>query len=230
MGNYRTQMPSRDRTRRGLLATASACLGVALAGCYGTDIGGSSSSHRSRTDLSGNYSSTHEYEVRFARADTDDPFIFRDEDAAADFEANNGDDPRTAPLDSTFFVLDDDAASDLRIETAADELRSFVTATDFESESILVQQRSIGDCYYRAVTGVEARDDDFQVHMCRWLKDPTTRCEAGRDVMEAIVLRVARPYGERPSSRGSSESAVCRGAGPGAEPSGNQSSSEGDTR
>lgn len=223
-------MPSTRYSRRGLLATASACLGAALAGCYGTDIGGSSSSHQSRTDLSGNYSSTHEYEVRFARAESDDPFVFRDEDAAADFEANSGADPHPARLDSTFFVLDDDAADDLVVETAAEALRSFVTATDFESESILILQRSIGDCYYREVTGVEAHDDDFQVHLCRWLKDPTTRCEADRDVMEAIVLRVARPYEERPSSRGSSESAVCRGAGPGAETAGNRTSSGGDSR
>lgn len=223
--HYRNRMPSTDCTRRGLLAVASGYLGAGLAGCFGTDIGGSSSSHRTRTDLGGNYSSTHEYEVRFARAESDDPFVFRDEDAATEFEANGGDDPHHARLDATFFVLDDAAADDLRIETAADELRSFVTATDFDSESILIQQQPIGDCFYREVTGVEARDDDFHVHMCRWLKDPTAPCEADRDVMEAIVLRVARPYGERPSSRGSSESAVCRGAGPGRDTSGNRTSS-----
>lgn len=228
-------MPSTDCTRRGLLAVASACLSAGLAGCYGTEISGSSS-QGSTTDLAGNYSSTHEYEVRSARAEGDDPFLFRDEDAAADYEANRGEDPQPARLDTTFFVIDGDAADDLVIETAAEELRSFVTGTDFESESILILQRSIGDCYYREVTGVEARDDDFQVHMCRWLKEPTTRCEADREVMEAIVLRVARPYGERPSSRGSSESAVCRGAGPDGEisgnktPSGNQTSGQGDSR
>ncbi|ELZ13557.1 hypothetical protein C479_01891 [Halovivax asiaticus JCM 14624] len=226
-------MPSTDCTRRGVLATASACLGASLAGCYGTEIQGSpeaglddSSSHSSSVDLSGKYSSTHEYEVRFARAETDDPFVFPDEAAVDAYE----DDPDSAWLNSTVFVLDDAAVDELRIETETDGLRSFVAATDFASESIVIQQQSIGDCYYREVTGVEARDDSFRAHYCRWLKDPTTRCTADKDVMEAVAIRVARPYEDEPSSRGSSESAVCRGGAPDADASENQSVNGGGDR
>lgn len=222
-------MPSTSYSRRGLLAVASGCLCTSLAGCSGGDIGGSTT-QGTRTDVGGNHSSTHEYAVRYARAESDEPFVFRDEEAAQDFETAGEDDSHPAPRGSTLFVLDDAAADDLRIEIAAEELRSFVTATDFESESIVIQQRSIGDCYYREVTGVEARDDDFDVHYCRWLKEPTTPCEADTDVMEATVLRVGRPYAEPPSSRGSSESAVCRGAAPGRDATGNRSTSEGDSR
>ncbi|WP_247728375.1 hypothetical protein [Halovivax limisalsi] len=223
-------MPSASRTRRGLLATASGCLGAALAGCFGTDSDGSSdpergrsSSQSSHVDLGGDHSSTHEYEVRFARSEIDEPFVFRDEDAAQQFTEAKQDDPESPWIDSTCFVLDGDGAANLRIKTDADELRSFVDATEFDVESVVVQHRSIGDCYYRELTGVEARDDEFRAHYCRWLKDPTTLCEADRDVMEAVAIRVARPYADPPSSRGSSESAVCRPRGREGKPTGNQS-------
>src|SRR6056297_1937304 len=218
-------MPSAGYSRRGLLATSALSLGAALAGCFGTDRSGTSSSghsgssHSSSVDLGGTHSSTHEYEARFARAETADPFVFRDQAAVEAYE----DDPASAWLNSTVFVLDDEAVDELRIEAETDEFRSFVEATDFASESIVIQQFSIGDCYYREVTGVEARDDSFRAHYCRWLKDPTTRCTAENDVMEAVALRVARPYDEEPSSRGSSTSAVCRGGPPETSSSWNQS-------
>ncbi|MFC3959872.1 hypothetical protein [Halovivax cerinus] len=222
-------MPSGDWTRRGVLAAGGACVAGALAGCSRTEFR-ESSSHRSTVDLGGTDVSTHEYEVLFARAETDSQFVFPDEDAAEKYSANGGADSAYARLNSTFFVLDDAAADTLRIETAAADLRSFVAATDFESESIVVEQRSIGDCYYRELTGVEARDDDFRFHLCRWLKEPTTRCEADKRVMEAIVIRVARPYRDRPSSSGSSESMVCRSADSDAAHAGNRSATEGDSR
>jgi len=195
-------------SRRQLLAGASG-LTVALAGCTGTEESTASSESDRTTPRSG---STDEYESLFVRFNDNDRFIYRDEDEATEAET----DTRAAYSRSPLFVLSETDAAELWIDPdlAADkerELRRFLEATDFGSQSIAVLQWRIEDCYERHVMGVRARDDDFETAFCRSLKAPTTPCEADRELMEAIVLRVDRAYAERPSSSGSSESASCRG-------------------
>lgn len=208
-------MPSTLHSRRRLLAAAGGCLGAVLAGCTGDDRPGSSSSAERETAVGPGVerSSTHEYEVRFVRSDADGPFVFADEETAREVAETSEDEPLPVGATSILFVTDEAAAEALHVEADGNDretIRTFVDGTDFETETIAIDQRSIGDCYRREVQAVEARDDDFEVHYCRWLKEPTTPCEADRDVMEAVVYRVDRPYEEEPSSRGGSESAMCR--------------------
>ncbi|WP_254768003.1 hypothetical protein [Salinilacihabitans rarus] len=207
-------MPSSLHSRRRLLAAASGCLGVVLAGCTGDDRPSSSSTGRETAVGPGvERSSTHEYAVRFVRSDADEPFLFEDEETAREVAETPEDEPLPVGVTSILFVTDEAAAEELHVEADEDgreTIRTFVEGTDFENETVAIDQRSIGDCYRREVEAVEARDEEFKIHYCRWLKEPTTRCEADRDVMEAVLCRVDRPYEERPRSRGSSESAMCR--------------------
>jgi len=195
-------------SRRQLLAGASG-LTVALAGCTGSEESESSSGSDRTTRRSG---STDEYKSLFVRFTDDDHFVYRNEDEATEAETDTSATYSRSPL----FVLSETDAAELWIDPnlAADkerELRHFLEATDFESQSIVVLQWTIEDCYERHVMGVRARDDDFETSFCRSLKAPTTTCEADRELMEAIVLRIDRACAERPSSSGSSESASCRG-------------------
>ncbi|TYT61167.1 hypothetical protein FYC77_15170 [Natrialba swarupiae] len=108
------------------------------------------------------------------------------------------------------FLLDGDDAADLVINSPDEpEARAFIEETDFETESVVVVQRTIEDCYERRVLSVQARDDNFRTEYCRTLKSPTTRCKADREVMEALFFRVQRAYEDSPSSRSSSESMSC---------------------
>ncbi|MDF9746668.1 hypothetical protein [Natrinema salsiterrestre] len=203
-------MPSTRISRRRLLATGGSCLSAAVAGCSGT--GGSTTESGTARDTGRPFESTHEYDELFVRSADDEPFIHPD-DAAAQREEEQDRPPRHT---RSFFVIDEDGADSLRIDLeenaeAAAEIREFVADTDFGTESIVVDQRPIGDCYHRRVLSVRAMDDDFHRQYCRTLKDPMTPCEADTDVMEAVVFRIRRPYEDAPSSHSSSESASCRG-------------------
>ncbi|APW99034.1 hypothetical protein CHINAEXTREME_15190 [Halobiforma lacisalsi AJ5] len=146
----------------------------------------------------------------FVRSDDPDPFVYRSEDEAEDAQ----DDETVAHRLSRLFVVDESAADDLWIDPALaeedeSEIRRFLEATDFGSQSIVVHQRTIEDCYERRLLGIEARDDEFRARFCRTLKGPMAPCEADRELMEVILIRVDRPYAERPSSSGSSEHMSC---------------------
>lgn len=210
-------MPSTTVSRRKLLASGG-CLSLAIAGCAGESA--------SESTVEGNGSdestegatveSTHGYESLFVRSDGSVRFIYRDEDRANEAAEAREDDASPEPyIRSPLFVVDEDDADELRIETDAtreDEIRSFVAETDFESESIAIDQRTIEDCYRRHIEGIRAGGNSFHTDYCRSLKDPMTPCEAGEEVMEAVILRVHRPYNEGPSSRSSSESRSCPGS------------------
>ncbi|AFZ71324.1 hypothetical protein [Natronobacterium gregoryi] len=202
-------MPSRRNvfTRRQLLTTATGAT-VALAGCARESESVDDAAYdEPRTE------STHEYESLSVRADDADYFVFRDEEAAQ--EAEEEDDERPSLYRrSRLFVLSLDDAEALWIDPSlADEdeaeIRDFLEATDFEHQSIVVHQRTIEDCYERLVLGVQADNDQFRASFCRPLKPPTESCAADRERMQATIIRVDRPYDERPSSSGSSESASC---------------------
>ncbi|SFB99460.1 hypothetical protein SAMN05444422_103407 [Halobiforma haloterrestris] len=205
-----SQSPSRSRSRRRLLAAAGGCLATVFAGCAGDGSESTTESSASEGPPDGGFDSTHEYESLFVRADDPDPFVYRSEDEAEDAQ----DDETVAHRLSRLFVVDESAAADLWIEPGlADEdeseIRDFLEATDFESQSVVVHQRTIEDCYERRLLGIEARDDEYRARFCQTLKAPMTPCEADRELMEAILVRIDRSYAERPSTSGGSEHMSC---------------------
>ncbi|NUB92066.1 hypothetical protein HT576_13675 [Haloterrigena sp. SYSU A121-1] len=207
-------MPSTSLSRRRLLAASGGCLSAAFAGCVGFSEGESVSGHSSSEG--GTLESTHEYESLSIRSTDDTPVAYSSEDAAEDAEEKRA--PRYL---ADFFVTDEDDAAALWFTGAAadddvDAARAFVEETDFDGESIYVDQRSIDDCYRRRLLSVRAADGEFRTDYCRALKAPMEPCEADRSVTEAVFVRVHRPYDDPPSSRGSSERTTCpSGAGGG---------------
>ncbi|RKD97106.1 hypothetical protein [Halopiger aswanensis] len=200
-------MPSTTVSRRRLLATAGSTLALAVAGCAGSDGSGTTVEHSASEGTT--LESSHEYESIAVRSAENEIFVHQDEEAAEAAADRDGYRSRRERV----FVVDDEAATALRIETSepdASRIREFVEATDFENESVVVEQRSIEDCYRRRLVAVRAGDDEFRTEYCQTLKDATTPCEADKELVEAIVIRVQRPYDEAPSSFSSSESHRCR--------------------
>lgn len=204
-------------SRRRLLATGGSALSLAVAGCAegisGETTVGANGSDGPATE----FESTHEYESLSVRSSDSDHFVYRTAEEVDEAEANADDEFPSPYRRSVLFVLDTDDADALWIDpdavddVGAAEIRSFVADTDFETESIVVDQRPIEDCYHRRILGLRAADDEFRTQYCWALKDPMTPCEADTEVMEAIVYRIQRPYDDAPSSRSSSESRSCRG-------------------
>ncbi|WP_293033694.1 hypothetical protein [Natronococcus sp.] len=193
-------MSSGTPSRRQLLAAGS-CLSAVLAGCVSTD---ESSTTHNATD-GGEPMASDEYDSLTLRADDDSVVVYPRDDSPDETDGN-----RRRPRRNVEFVLSRSAAEDLRIDAGGiDEARDFLEETDFETESVVVEQRPIEDCYRRHVLGVRAKDDEFRTRYCRTLQSPTTPCEADHTVMEAIFFRIQRGYEDRPSSRGSSESGSC---------------------
>ncbi|MBZ6496738.1 hypothetical protein [Natrinema longum] len=203
-------MSSTTFSRRRVLAAGGSCLSAVVAGCSGS--GGSTSDSETAHDTDRVSESTHEYDVLFVRSADGAPFVYPNEAAAQ----RQKDEDRPPLHTGSFFLIDDGDADALRIDLEENaegtaEIREFVDDTDFETESIVVDQRPIGDCYHRHVRSVQATDGDFHRRYCRTLKDPKTPCEADTDVMEVVVFRIQRSYEDAPPSHSSSESASCRG-------------------
>lgn len=198
-------MPSGSCSRRRLLTAGGGCLSVALAGCAGLD--GSESSSGTGVDGDRPIESTHDYESMSIRVDGDDPFVYPSED-----DAETADDGPGWRFRARFLLVDEDDAAALWIDPDIDgtaDARAFVEATDFDAASVFVDQRTIDDCYRRRLRGVRAAADSLGTDYCRELKAPTTPCEADKTVVEAVFVRVHRPYDEAPSSRGSSQGTSC---------------------
>lgn len=206
-------MPSTDRSRRELLSLTGSSLavatGAALAGCAGThgtapDDEPDDVAHDVSERPPGRSELEDDDDVLFVRASHADPFVFES-------EADVPDDDR-AFFRGSFHVVSDEEAADLYVDAPADDadaIEQFVEATDFETQSIFVDQRTIGDCYDRVFLGAEASDGSLRTAYCRSLKSPTTPCAADREVMEAVIVRLGRPYDDPPSSRQSSEHGSC---------------------
>lgn len=223
-------MSSSDPSRRRVLAGCVGGLSLALAGCAGVFDGTSTTSEMEGSDRAA-VDSTHEYETRSVRSTDDDLFVFESESAAREHEDEAEDDHLAPYRRSIVFILEDDDASRLWIDAAEDvetELRSFVADTDFETQSVVVDQRPIEDCYRRRLLGVRASDDTFRTSYCQSLKAPTESCDANVEVMEAVAVRVHRAYDEAPSSRGSSESMSCSSprVESSSDPTGNESATD----
>ncbi|NGM70889.1 hypothetical protein G6M89_18095 [Natronolimnobius sp. AArcel1] len=216
-------MPSSTPARRQLLAAAGSALSVAVAGCTGGFDGGSVFEQNTSDEVTAN--STHEHtvterpstdsshrgETLSIRSDDAKHFVYSDAETAADAADADEDEPILAH-ERALFITDTEDADALEItadETAEREIQAFVDDTDFEQQSVVIDQRTIEDCYERHLLDVTARGNSFRTEYCQHLKSPETTCEADYERMEAVVIRVDRPYNDGPTSRSSSESMSC---------------------
>ncbi len=181
-------MPSIDR--RQYIRAAGLTLAGSLSGCLGST--SESMSGSTSTDPSTVPGTEAMAAHRSIRADTDQPVIY------------DGD----RSLQARVLTLSD-ALADVQITAATDQIRSFVRETEFETQSILLEQRVIPDCYERTLVGLRAEPDEIRVWYCRSMKAPTTACEADTDRMEVLLTRIDREYETRPSGIGASERQGC---------------------
>ncbi|WP_436925903.1 hypothetical protein [Halosimplex amylolyticum] len=87
------------------------------------------------------------------------------------------------------FTIDDDATwSDL--SDPPDAVREFVAATDFETETILVDNYPVGACYRLELCHVTWSDDDVETRYGRFLRDHDVPCEADARHAQATVVRL----------------------------------------
>ncbi|EMA31413.1 hypothetical protein [Halobiforma nitratireducens] len=113
----------------------------------------------------------------------------------------------------TFFLTDAENATALSFGAepdGTDAVRSFLDETTFESESVLVFQRPIGECYERRLEYVVADAEQFEFRFCRVMREATVDCDVSSEEGHATFLRVPVAYDERPAEFGGSEGSSCR--------------------
>lgn len=149
-------------TRRAVLRGTAGALTAGLAGCRST-FGGSDTSETSvppRGELVTGYEHQH---VRRSGETT----LWRNPD--------DGDHPHAV----TYLTSADDAAA---LEFAdlpeARTMGSFVRATDFESESLVFQERRIGACEAIRLAGVHRSADGVSATFCRTTRPADVDCSA----------------------------------------------------
>ncbi|WP_436928360.1 hypothetical protein [Halosimplex halobium] len=149
-----------------------------------------------------------------------------------EFEGLIGDAPTAETLRVT------DRAAETESSVAPEAARQFVAGTDFDSETLLVEGRSVGECYRLVLCSVAWDDGEVETRYGRFLRDADVACEAdARDAHVTIARlpvsldpaefemgatgvasgRCFRREGPRPTPRPRSSTATTAGtdAGPG---------------
>jgi hypothetical protein len=74
----------------------------------------------------------------------------------------------------------------------ATELRAFVDGTDFDSRSVYLLQRPIGECYEARLVGVYREDGGVAVDLCQSLQSADIACSAGG--VDTVGVGVRLPF------------------------------------
>lgn len=177
-------------SRRDALRSAAAAGALALAGCSG------SASHADSVPRERG-ETVSDFEVTFVR-DTGGAPVFSTEDAR---------DPRVGGAE---YVTGDDDLQDLAFSEsgAGATLRSFVEATDLETESVYLLERAVGECYRVALVSVYREPDGIHADFCQSLGPADVDCSAETEDAVAIGIRLPFP-GDDVTSRGSGWSSEC---------------------
>lgn len=181
-------------TRRSFLATSGVVIGGFTAGCTGN----SGSSMSSQEIGAGRIPSdaVDEYEYIHLRNSRAEPIITVD-------ETNRR---------SRLLLINE---SDLeRIEFTEDvtggaSAKELLETTDFTTESVILHQRTVEECYLLHLQYVVARPDEYRIQFCQVLRDADVECRADVSVMQATLIRIPVAYDERPSSSGSGRRSTC---------------------
>lgn len=186
-----------DWSRRRALHALGATAAAALAGC------------NAQTSDSGAFDEppgrqrgepVTDYELRKVRAFDLEPLFWRG-------ERGTENEPRPA---GHLFVGSEGDLEDLMFADAdpAAALASFVRGTDFESESVLVHERPVRECYDIRLRGVWREEDGVQTSFCSTLRPADVACS--RDAQQTVALAIRLPFpGDGLSSQGSQWSSDC---------------------
>ena len=177
------------RTRRQALHGAAALL-AAFAGCSG-ESSHSSSHGPGREDYPENVEL--DPETYSLRNPTGEAAVRRASETTTK-DGENGEDADDARLASHgyWFVASPEDARDLAyadVDGAA-EARRFVESTDFEAETIYVQQRSVGECYRLELCYVGWSGSEIRTDFGRLYRDADVACEVESEVAVATLIRI----------------------------------------
>jgi len=199
-----------DWSRRHALQATGGALLTALAGCNGTDSASGSYPGENRTAV-------EDAVVLKVRNTTPTPMVVRERDS--------GDgEPTTEPAETTdapprhrgrimAHVTDmdrDGLSPTFPADVAgADRFAAFFDETDFDTESIYLEQSPVPECYVRHLTGVYREPDGVEADFCRKVRPADVSCAADAYDMTAFAIRL--PFaGDDFNSVGASHGSGCR--------------------
>jgi hypothetical protein len=196
-------------TRRRVLHGATALL-AALGGCNDPISGSASSSHSVPPRDAENLETDPESYV--LRGSEDRPLVWlRPENTDESDASETRDRRRTGPRHD--LVADEDTAARLafaenavgvrepgdaaetpeprRGSDAIDAARAFVEGTDFDSETLLIDPRRIGECYRLGLCYVTWSETEYHTYYGRFYRDADVACDA--DARDATVRLIRIP-------------------------------------
>ncbi|SEP24137.1 hypothetical protein SAMN04487948_12563 [Halogranum amylolyticum] len=190
-------------TRRRALHGATALL-AGLAGCSGSS---SSSRSSSPTAAESGGSGDTDPESYTLRGPTDDPLV-RTGDASTDTPTDRLEERRWHHE----FVTSADAAESLRFADVdgVDGARAFLAETSFETETVYVERRTVGECWELDLCYVRWGPKRVETDYGRRLRAADVACSADEQVAVATFVRIParldpeeiRQYGSGTSSDG----------------------------
>jgi hypothetical protein len=188
-----------DWSRRHALQAVATTATLGLAGC-------SSETSRSRSVPPDRGDRVTDYEARFVRNTDGEPVVTVGEPGDED---ENEDEPRIR-LSEMHHLTDEAELDDIQFRdvTGAADLESFVAATDYESASVYLLQRQVGECYEPRLVGVFREDDGVDAEFCRELRPADVECDAEAHDVFTVAIRLAFP-GDDFNSVGSGSSSSC---------------------
>jgi len=178
-------MPELSR-RRALRAVATAGA-VTLAGCSG----GSSVTREDPSDRGDPVPPT-DLEVLFVRDPGGEPLF--DIESGSDGGATPDDGGIEGRRTRSEYLRDAESRDRItfRSTQAAEELRTFVDGTDFDSGSLYLLERPVSACYEARLVGVYREEDGVTVDLCQSLRPTDIVCSAGG--IDTVGLGVRLPF------------------------------------
>ncbi|WP_123536959.1 hypothetical protein [Halosimplex salinum] len=83
-----------------------------------------------------------------------------------------------------------DRATETEVSASAETARSFVAETDFDSETLLLENRSVEECYRQVLCYVTWDDGEVETRYGRFLRDADVACESGERDARTIIARL----------------------------------------
>lgn len=177
-------------SRRALLAGIGVGLTTVLAGCSASE------THSSPPE---DESPVTDYAAAITRSTGErPPVVAPREDAVGSGDADGA--PTTSEPLSLHTIGSEGDAGELEFASDAANVaavRRLVAETAYESESVLVYQTRIGECYRLKLDSVgRAGDGDPDVEFCRVIRDAHTACERRARDYAAAFVRLPFPASE----------------------------------
>jgi hypothetical protein len=176
-------------TRRQLLTAITVAAG-GVAGCLGATSSSGRSSESStegrRSDIPDDQLATDPPRV-IRRSESTQPAI-RPPDSEDDSEASR---PRHRGHHTTPTLIDTEStAQQLIVDGDDSELSAFVSATEFETETLFLQTNPVDDCFELTLCYVSWHEDQITTDYSRVVRPYEDRCSGDRTVLESWLIRL----------------------------------------